>query len=152
MNLIVYGLIALAILGALGGIYATGHHAGSTAKQAEWDEASRKQHAKEETQSAAAATNLETTRAEERVVFQTITKTVDRIVDRPVYRDRCFDADGLCLANAAILGKGADSCKPDQPMPGIKPAPQRDGRRTLTLDYELGRGVPRLLGQASSPG
>jgi hypothetical protein len=41
ITLILYGLIALAILGALGGIYAKGYFSGQAAKQVEWDEANR---------------------------------------------------------------------------------------------------------------
>lgn len=41
-TILMYGLLALAILGALGGIYGYGYSAGKDAKQAQWDEANRK--------------------------------------------------------------------------------------------------------------
>lgn len=40
-TLIIYGLLALAVLGALKGIYGYGYSAGKDAKQTEWDEANR---------------------------------------------------------------------------------------------------------------
>lgn len=39
-----------------------------------------------------------------RIVYRTITEMVDKIVDRPVYRNVCLDDDGLRLANAALGG------------------------------------------------
>lgn len=38
----------------------------------------------------------------ERVVYEVITETVDKIIERPVYRDICFDEDGLNLLRSAI--------------------------------------------------
>ena len=44
----------------------------------------------------AAATTFEKGRTHVETVFQTITETVEVIVDRPVYRDTtCFDDDGV---------------------------------------------------------
>lgn len=62
-----------------------------------------------------ASANHEGFKEKERVVYQTITETVDRIVERPVYRAACFDDDGLRQLNAAIRGES-------EPTPG-KPAP-----------------------------
>lgn len=56
----------------------------------------------------------------ERVVYQTITETVDRIVERPVYRNVCLDADGLRALSDAIHGRASD---PGQPSPAV-PGPQ----------------------------
>lgn len=52
-----------------------------------------------------ASTDLEKYRVKTEIVYRTITKQVDKIIDRPIYRDRCFDDDGLRLANAALAGK-----------------------------------------------
>lgn len=57
----------------------------------------------------------------ERVVYQTITETVDRIVERPVYRNDCLDADGLRELNAAIAGSSAITGKPAPAVPGLAP-------------------------------
>lgn len=38
------------------------------------------------------------------VEYRTITKYVDRIIDRPVYRNQCFDADGVRQLNEFIIG------------------------------------------------
>lgn len=38
------------------------------------------------------------------VEYRTITKTVERIVDRPVYLNQCIDDDGLRIINGFISG------------------------------------------------
>lgn len=52
----------------------------------------------------------------ERVVYQVITETVDRIVERPVYRNICLDPDGLRALSDAIHGRASD---PGQPAPAV---------------------------------
>lgn len=64
------------------------------------------------------AAKLEQTNAQEKIVYRTITQQVDRIVDRPVYRDRCIDDDGLRIARAAIAGAPTAAAEPDGAMPG----------------------------------
>lgn len=49
-----------------------------------------------------AAVSHEEFKERERVVYQVITETVDRIVERPVYRNVCLDADGLAALKQAI--------------------------------------------------
>lgn len=63
-----------------------------------------------------AAVGHEQFKERERVVYQVITETVDRIVERPVYRNVCLDADGLRALNAAVLGR-ADN--PGEPAPAV---------------------------------
>lgn len=53
----------------------------------------------------------------ERVEYQTIVETVERIVDRPVYRNVCFDADGLRQLNAAITGRQPAASEPTPAVP-----------------------------------
>lgn len=66
-----------------------------------------------------AATKLETGNAQSRIVYKTITQTVDRIVERPVYSGTCLDDDGLQLANAALAGvAAAPAGKPVGTVPG----------------------------------
>ena len=54
--------------------------------------------------------------ANAKTIYQRITVEVDKIVERPLYRDQCFDADGLQQLRAAIAGRDA---KPGagQPVP-----------------------------------
>lgn len=68
---------------------------------------------------------------ETRVVYHTITRDVDKIIDRPVYRDRCLDDDGLQLANAALAGKLNGPVSTPSLIGGRdgsgSPTPDRDG-------------------------
>ena len=70
-----------------------------------------------------AAARHEAFKKTEEIRYVTRTKIVDRIVDRPVYRSACFDADGLQLVNAAIAG--TDSA--GQPASAV-PGPATAGR------------------------
>lgn len=54
------------------------------------------------------AGQLAALQASRKVTHDTITKYVDRVVDRPVYRAACIDADGLRGINAALAGKADD--------------------------------------------
>ena len=65
-----------------------------------------------------AAVNHENFKERERVVYQTITETVDRIVERPVYRNVCLDDDGVRALNAAIRG----AADPGIPAPDVPAA------------------------------
>lgn len=65
----------------------------------------------------AAAVRHEEFKEVERVVYQTITETVDRIVERPVYRNVCLDDDGLRALNSAVRGAAGDSSKPAATVP-----------------------------------
>ena len=133
----IYAYIAavVLILGAFGATYLYGRSAGTDSVRLEWEEASRVQRAREAATANEAALRLEGSREKERVVFKTITRSVDRLVDRPVYRNVCLDDDGLRLARCAIRGEGADTCKPDQPVRGTPGPDRRDGGGRLTLDY-----------------
>ncbi|MGH7260147.1 MAG: hypothetical protein ACREI9_05630 [Nitrospiraceae bacterium] len=65
------------------------------------------------------ATKLEKRNAETKVVFREITKTVDRIVERPTYRNVCLDDDGLRAVNAALAGSRADSAESGSGVSGV---------------------------------
>lgn len=57
-----------------------------------------------------AATTFEKGRNRVETVFQTITETVEVIVDRPVYRNVCLDPDGLrALRDAAAETAASES-------------------------------------------
>ena len=48
--------------------------------------------------------------AKTEIRYVTVTKEVEKLVERPVYLERCMDDDGLRSINAQILG--IDSAKP----------------------------------------
>lgn len=62
-----------------------------------------------------AATAHEKTRTRIQYVDREVTKEIDRVVEKPVYRELCLDADGLRLANEAIAATGPAS----QPAPAV---------------------------------
>lgn len=126
-TLLIYGLLALAILSVLSGVAWKIYSAGQTARQVEWDKAATRQARKETAQSTTAATQLESKNAEAKVVYKTITRTVDKYIDRPVYRAECFDADGLRDANAALNGQAAAAPQPDHSVRQPDPAGRRHG-------------------------
>jgi hypothetical protein len=76
----------------------------------------------------AAAAALEVAKNEKEIVYRTITQTVDKIVDRPVYRNVCLDADGLRNINAAAAGHAADPGQPDAAVPAAGAADGHNGR------------------------
>ncbi len=67
-----------------------------------------------------AVNSLENQNAKARVLYRTVTQMVDRVVDRPVYRNTCLDDDGLRLVNFALAGitvAPPASAKPNGGMP-----------------------------------
>ena len=70
-----------------------------------------------------AAARLEKANAKTRIIYRDIVRDVERIVDRPVYRDTvCVDDDGLRAVNRALAGPDAAATEPDAAMPGPNPA------------------------------
>lgn len=45
------------------------------------------------------------------IVYQTITKYKDKIVDRPVYQNVCLDSDGVNTINQALSGELSEGGK-----------------------------------------
>jgi hypothetical protein len=133
-SLIIYAVLALAILGTLAGISYKIRESGKDAIRVEWAAANAAAREEEAKQAAAAATKTEVARVEIRYRTKTITKEVDKIVDRPIYSSVCLDTDGLRLARCAILGKSADSCKLDKPLPGAGAVGERHGGIRLAMD------------------
>ncbi len=88
------------------------------------------------------AEKLEVKREKAKIIYRTITKEVDKVVERPVYRNTCLDADGLRLARCAIRGQSPDTCKPDKPLPGAPLALRWDWSLGSALDYRLGGPLP----------
>lgn len=62
-----------------------------------------------------AAVAHEVFKEKERVVYEVITQTVDKIVERPVYRNVCLDDDGLRALNSAVTGTQPSS----EPAPAV---------------------------------
>lgn len=67
------------------------------------------------------AAELETEKGKSRVVYKTITKRVEKVVERPVYRAECIDDDGLSLINSALLGQAPSEPKPADGVPAPRP-------------------------------
>jgi hypothetical protein len=68
------------------------------------------------------ATRLEDHRVRTEIKYRTITKTVEKLVERPVYRDVCFDDDGLHLVNTALTGSTPPPSHLAVPLPTVAPA------------------------------
>ena len=124
----------LAIIGAiLAAVFATGF--GSAWRIQAWHCAAREKAAveaaltaykAEATKAAAASATLETKRDAIRERTRTIVKTVDRIVERPVYRNVCIEPDGVRLINDALRPPTAAG-QPDGPLPSTDADRGRDG-------------------------
>ncbi len=123
----IYGLVALGLLAAgfTSGYRVESWHAAAQ-RQAAIDAAIAEYKGEAEKANAAAAA-LEQKKDASHVVYQTITRNVDRIVEKPVYRDRCLDDDGLRAANAALAGAAAAAAGADAALPGAHAAGGRDG-------------------------
>ena len=124
MGFLPYIIAGIVFIGALVGGYVKIHHdgyaQGTAETQSKWDAANRAQREKEAAASAKAAADLQAERSKKKVVIEQRTVYVDKIVERPVYRNQCFDADGMRCLNAAIAGKDSAGCKPDSAVPAAK--------------------------------
>lgn len=47
-----------------------------------------------------------------RVVYRTITEEVERVIEKPVYRDVCLDDDGLRILRSAVAGANGAAGEP----------------------------------------
>lgn len=124
--LIAAGVVLAILAGAYFKITGDAHKAGYKEAQMECVAAAKAQREAEAKQAATAVTKLEANRAEIQIKYRTITKTVDRYIDRPIYRNVCLDPDGLRDANAALGGPGTPAGKPDKPVPTPHPATRWD--------------------------
>jgi len=50
------------------------------------------------------SSDYEATRSEQRVQVETVTREVQKIIDRPVYLNHCFDDNGVSAINSLITG------------------------------------------------
>lgn len=70
----------------------------------------------------AAAARHEAARADIQSRQRVITREVERVVEVPLYRRECLDADGLRLV-AAAAGAAASASQPAPGVPAPQPAP-----------------------------
>lgn len=110
-------VLALTLFGA-GGATGIHWHAGVDAqRELAAHEAAAKATQKKLERIDTAATGHEADKAQIRTQIKTITKEVDRVVEKPVYRDTvCFDDDGLRLVRAA-LGPPTTASQPAPAVP-----------------------------------
>ena len=126
---VILGLL-VALLGSAGSGYYKGHRDATARcaidKAAMVAESQARQAAERATADAASAL-LEDQHEKTKIIYRTITRTVDKLVERPVYRAVCLDDDGVREANAALTGTPATATQPDDALPGAHPAGERDG-------------------------
>ncbi|MCE1272426.1 MAG: hypothetical protein LWW88_12905 [Acinetobacter sp.] len=59
-----------------------------------------------------ASADYEQIKAEQRAKVETVTRTVQKIVERPIYKSSCFDADGLSEINSLIKTSDTSESSP----------------------------------------
>jgi hypothetical protein len=62
---------------------------------------------------------LEKSKNEKQIVYRTITKKVEKLIERPIYSTDCIDADGVQLINSALAGKTSDTKESITVLPTI---------------------------------
>ena len=67
-------------------------------------QAAQEQHSKNEKRRYIASESYQKESARDRIVYQTRTRILRQVVERPVYRHICLDADGVQQINDAIAG------------------------------------------------
>lgn len=75
----------------------------------------------------AIAAQLEQARHDRKTVYRTITRDVEKVVTRDVYRNVCLDPDGVRIVNDALAGR-ASSGELAPSMPATGAAAGSDGR------------------------
>jgi len=133
-SLLVYAILGVVALAAVAAMGKAVYDAGSDAKQVEWDAANEKQRKDEADKALKAGVKKEQGDAKAKVVFRTITQTVDKIVTRDVYRNICLDDDGLLNVNAALSGALTPAREPDKPLPPTVAPSGRDWSHSATQD------------------
>jgi hypothetical protein len=106
----VYTHIAALILGLAAGFAGAWNVQAWRADSAELKrtQAAKTEFLKREKEAYAPSVAHERFKEKERVVYEVITETVDKIIERPVYRQFCADDDGVRLINRAVNGSADD--------------------------------------------
>jgi hypothetical protein len=71
-------------------------------------------------------TKYEAAKNEQRIIYRTIEKKVQQIVERPVYRNECVDDDGLRIITEALTAR-SDTSKHADGVPVINAVRGQDG-------------------------
>jgi len=119
------GILALALLSAFAWFVHSERQIGAQQCQANVAAAQAVEHAKviaANKRNDDLAAQLLAAQTARKTTYATITHNVDRIVDRPVYRNACFDDDGLRNANAALAGKAIDPLSAASAVPAASAA------------------------------
>ena len=96
-------LIAALLVGA----YFYVHHKGYSEAMQEVAIAQKKVDKKQQEKYDKLAQELEDTKKKRQENVRTITKTVEKIIDNPIYRNVCISDSGLSVANASLKGEAA---------------------------------------------
>lgn len=114
-------LLGLVLLGALAGGSAWGGWKWRDMRAAQQDaqrlEAAAEIERERAHQAAAAAGGHEADKTRLRTEFVTITETVSHVIEKPVYRNVCLDADGLRALSQAVGAGTAAPGEPAHPVP-----------------------------------
>lgn len=92
-----------------------------------------------------AAVKHESDKARIRTEIRTVLQEVDRVVEKPVYRDGvCWDADGLRIVAESISGPRTTSSEPAAAVPRLAAPSGWLGRLGAALGSGGDRPVPRV--------
>ena len=122
MNLLLYGFVALAIMGSIGAGVHYVKEWGADEVRAEWVAANLKAKSDAEARIAKAADDLQAERKKRRVVIQERTVYVDREIEKLVHSGVCLTPAGVSCINGSISGESTAGCKPDGTVPAAKPS------------------------------
>lgn len=131
---IIAGIIALSLMATVA-IKVKSHlddvkESGRVEVRAEWLEASEKRRQRERANITAATKGLQDDRAARKTKVKTIITQVEKIIEKPIYRNVCLDPDGLRCVNAALGGARGDGCNTGGAMPRLG--------TTLRWEWSLG--------------
>lgn len=106
----------------IGGSYGVGvkhERNASEARQKEAIERQMKEHQANEAIDMQAAYEVGKAQQGVRTVIRTIQRQVDKVVEKPVYRDCALDPDGMRIWNAANRGEAVSPGQPDPVLPTV---------------------------------
>lgn len=110
-KIVEYALVLIIVFGTAWVVYNKGYDAAeqkALVQQAQADKEAKEKYNKIEQE-------LEAKKNVRQQSAKVITKEVEKIVDRIVYANRCWDDDGLSIANRAI--SGGNQSKPETTVP-----------------------------------